>query len=1149
MQKHALQAARLCQCLINCTRTVCLRHRYITKTLLVMKLTILLLTVGFLNVHAKGISQSITFKGKNVSLEKVFAVVKKQTGYFFFYNDVLLQDAKTVNINADNLPLNDFLDKVFAEQELTYNIESKSIIISRKNLTGGLNPGFRPQDFSLGSLLAIPPVTGIVRGPDGQPIANANVVIKGTKKGTITTADGSFSIEANNEDVVIISSIGFADGQITVHNNSLGIVTMTLSESKLDEVQIIAYGTTTKRLNTGNISSINADDIKTQPINNPLLALAGRTTGIVIEQTAGLAGTGLRIKIQGQNSISKGTDPFYVVDGIPYPANLLPTSSSILGNSPNNGTDFSSGTGNPFSFINPGDIESIQILKDADATAIYGSRAANGAILITTKKGKSGRTNVDVNFQQGFGKVTRRMNLLNTQQYLDMRKEAYTNDGMDIPTSTLPVTDKNPSNYDLTVYDLNRYTDWQKVLLGGSSKYTDLQASISGGSNQTTFRLNGSYHRETTVFPGDFSDVKSSIGFNLNHTSSDQKFKLQFSASYLNDNNQLPGEDLTGTALKLSPNAPELYNTDGSLNWERIEVNPSTHDSVSTYINPLRYTLINTNFKTDNLMGNANLSYTILKGLDARASFGYSKLSAKELYATPLNYYLPEERSYSDRFAHYGTSEIKNWIIEPQLTYNTVLGMGHLNVLVGSTFQETNSDNIRYRGSVYPNDMVLADIRSASKVSVLGDHLLSQYNYAALFGKINYNFNNKYIINLTARRDGSSRFGSAEKFHTFGAIGAAWLFSSESFVKDNLSFLSFGKLRGSYGSTGNDQIGNYSFLNIYNVIAGGVPYNGYNGIGPSTHFNPYLQWELTRKLQAGLELGFIQDKILFNVNYYHNQSSNQLVTYTLPYITGFGDVTKNFPATVRNTGWEFSVNTINLKNKLFTWTSSFNMTIARNKLVKFENLEGSPYKEQLAIGAPVNITKVFKYAGINAETGDMQFKSAAGEIVAFPDFEKDRYFPVDIAPRYHGGLQNSFSFKGFDFSFLFQFTKQIAANNRLSGPIGDNLNQSVDVLTRWQKTGDQTDIPKFSTFNYPFYGIFSSYVYSDASYVRLKNASFSWNVPAGWLNPAKIKNVRLYVQGQNLFTITKYTGLDPETKSNSSLPPLRVVTFGAQVTL
>jgi TonB-dependent starch-binding outer membrane protein SusC len=1125
-----------------------------TKTLLrIMKLTTVIMFIFCFQLSARVSSQSITYTARNASLETIFKVIKKQTGYSVFWNKEILSGDHKVSIEAKDMPLENFLDEILKTDKLTYNIEGKVISVRKIQSTQGLNPGLNPKGFSPGSFsLSAPPVTGFVRGLDGQPIAGANVIVKGTKYGTITNIDGSFSIEANKGDKIIVSSVGFIEKQLMINNNDVGVVTLVLSESKLDEVHVIAYGTTSKRLSTSSITGITSQDIKTQPVNNPLLTLAGRATGVTVTQASGLAGSAVTLKIQGQNSIDKGNDPFFVVDGVPYSANLLPTLSNVLGTggSPGTASSLDVGTGNPFTYINPSDIESIEVLKDADATAIYGSRAANGAVLITTKKGKAGKTNIDVTAQAGFGKVAHKLDLLNTQQYLMMRKEAYTNDNVEIPTPSLPIDEKRQDNYDLTVWDQNRYTDWQKELLGGSSQYTDIQTGLSGGTNQTTFRINGGYHRETTVFPGNHDDVKASLGLNLNHASSNQQFKIQFSANYLTDKNQLPAIDLTNKALILSPNAPALYHSDGTLNWETIETNAVSQERVSTFVNPLGEFLNDYQIKGNNLISNLNLSYKVWKGLTLKTTGGYSILNTKEYGTGKLIALAPELRSTRLRGGSYSNGEVKNWIIEPQVDYQTKLISGRFEVLCGATIQQTSNDLQQFSGEGYNSDLVIKSILAASTVTRRGG-LSSEYKYNAIFGRFNYNLNDKYIINITARRDGSSRFGPKNQFHNFGAIGAAWIFSNEEWLKKKFSSLSYGKLRSSYGTTGNDQIGDYNFLSLYNILSSQITYGGSSGIQVTQHSNPYLQWEETKKFQAGLDLGFIRDKILFTVNYFKNRSSNQLITYVLPDITGFPGITKNFPATVENQGWEFSLNTTNIENKAFKWSSLFNITIPENKLVDFPDLASSSYANRMIVGKPVNIFKIYSFSGVNPQTGIYNFNSAKGTVIPNPSTLTDRILIFNPNPKFYGGLQNIFSYSGFDFSFLLQFTRQDAQSFRLGvAPfVGTNANAPVEVLNRWQQPGDQAEFQKFTMNTTLTRAKSSNFIYEDASYIRLKNASLSWNMPVRWIKNIKIDHVRLFVQGQNILTLTNYLGLDPENTSSISLPPLRVVTFGAQILL
>jgi len=1109
------------------------------KLLRIMKLTTVLILAAALHVSAAGHSQKITLSEKNASLEKVFRSIHKQTGFQFVYNDETISLAQKVTINVKDAQLDEVLNICFANQPLSYTLENNAIVVKQK-----LPPS--PQGEK-GQGDEAPPtleISGTVLDPEGNPVIGASVVNKTTGKGTSTDEQGHFSLNVNVGDVLVFTSIGFAKQEFTIKNTSSITITLTKSASKLDEVQIIAYGTTTKRLSTGNISTVKASDIEKQPVNNPLLALQGRVPGLVVTQSTGLPGSGVTVRIQGQNSIIYGNDPLYVIDGVPFTSQLLPNLANILGGSggPNiNGIE--SGRGNPLSFINPADIESIEILKDADATAIYGSRAASGAILITTKKGKAGQTKVDINMQHGWGKVTRKLDMLNTQQYLQMRHEAKLNDNSPIL----------PTDYDINgTWDTTRYTDWQKELIGHTANHTRIQASVSGGNTTTQFLVGAGYFRETTVFPGDFSDQKGSLKFSINHASNNQKFRFELSGNYLTDNNNLINDDPTAPALILAPNAPALYTTDGNLNWA-----PDPVTGFGTWANPLANLHNRYKNNTNNLLSNALVSYQIIKGLNIKSSFGYNKIQTLEYNLVSSKYYDPALAPYLGNFLRYalfGDNTIRSWIIEPQISFQHAVGKGSLEIFIGSTIQQNNSNAERILASGYNNDLVLEDIKAASTITVQST-IASVYKYNALFGRVNYNWQDKYIINLTARRDGSSRFGSQDRFHNFGSVGGAWLFSNEKVILDNLSFLSFGKLRGSYGTTGNDQIGDYQYLHQYTPSTG-LSYQGAVGLEANSLSNPFLQWEETKKLQLGLDLGFFKDRILLNSSYYRNRSSNQLLSYSLPIITGFTSIARNFPATVQNTGWEFSLNTINVKNRHLSWSTNVNVTIPRNKLVDFPDIATSSYASTLAVGAPITLRKVYHFIGVDPATGVYQFADINGSPTFSPNPLTDQTILINTSPKLYGGFQNTIQYKRFQLDILLQFVQQKGLNyffGNISGA-AFNINQPTTVLQRWQKQGDITSIQRYNSdyslimpaINTAF---LSDAAWDDASYIRLKNVSLSLQLPEKWKQKLHLQNFRLFTQGQNLLTITNYKGLDPETMSTTNLPPLKILTLGLQVTL
>ena len=1124
----------------------CLRGQTkINQLLLVMQLTGILLTLCCLTATAK-VNSQITLRVNNVPLKEVFNQIHEQSGFDIFYNGELLRDAGTVTMDVNNVTLQQALDASLKGKQLSYRITEQTVVISAIQppvLTGGT-----PH-----SLLIATPITGIVRGADGKPLEGVNVIIKGSNVGTVTDVNGKFSIDAKSKDKLVFSSIGFSSREIIVDINSRAIdIALNINLSPLDEVQVQAYGTTSRRFSVGNITTVKGDDIIKQPVNNPLLALSGYVSGVFITQNTGVPGGGITVRIQGQNSIAGGNDPLIVIDGVPFPTQLPAAGrDGILGSSGGGGAGAGNvAAGNPLTFINPSDIESIDVLKDADATSIYGSRAGNGAILITTKQGKFGKTKFDLNLQKGWGKVTRFLQVLDRRQYLDMRYEAFRND------STSPSLNGFPPANDLLLWDTSRSTNWQKLLIGSTSKVTNINANVSGGTSGLQYLIGGTYRDETTVFPGDFADQKGSIHFSVNSNSLNQRFKMQFSGNYMLDDNKLPGSDYTEVANQLEPIAPAVYNPDGTLNWAPDAFGKSTWD------NPLVRSLYNKyENKTVNLLANAIFSYTIFKGMEVKTSLGYNSLQTKDFNGVTLDGFKPEDRPYVARRAEYGDRQMSSWIIEPQLTYKRNILSGKLDGFLGMSIQQNRAISGSIIGVGYSNDQVLEDPRAALSL-IAGNSSVSEYKYNAAFGRVNYNWEDKYIINLNGRRDGSSRFGSQNHFHNFGSIGTAWIFSQEPFMEESSAILSFGKLRFSYGTTGNDQIGDYSYLSLYGISNAGVPYQNTNGLIGSGLSNPYLEWEETNKLQYGIDLAFFKDKLIFGATYSRNHSSNQLLPYQLPSVTGYNSIIRNFPATVQNTSWEFTITTTNIKTKQFSWTTSFNLTLPQNKLIAFPDLEKSTYASQLNVGRPLQSTKVYHYLGVDPAMGEYQVADKDGKPTANPNPETDQTVFVNTLPKLYGGFQNRISFNGFELDFSFQFVQQKGRNIFFNNGtiIGPGVfstgvsNQPVSILDRWKQPGDIVDVRKFST---DFIGSFlamnlakqSDALFTDASYARLKNLSMSWELPYKWKQKMMLQNCRLYIQGQNLLTITKYKGTDPENQDQSSLPPLKIWTAGVQLAL
>jgi TonB-linked SusC/RagA family outer membrane protein len=962
----------------------------------------------------------------------------------------------------------------------------------------------------------------------------ASVVIRKLKKSGMTDDNGEFVLHdvPDGEYEVEISFVGYETRRTTVVvENHEGRVVADLKQfhSQLDETIVKGYYTTTNRLNTGNVTKIKGEDIQKQPVSDPIMALEGRVSGLYIQQSSGIPGASMIVRLRGQNSIANGNNPLYIVDGVPFTSTPL-TNSSIGGGAIGYGGTTAGSGMSPFNNINPADIESIEVLKDADATAIYGSRGANGVILISTKKGKAGDSKFLANVYSGAGAVTRKMELLNTQQYLQVRHQAFINDGQ---TPTSDDVDINGQ------WDTTRYTDWQKVLIGRTAKFTNAQASLSGGNANTQFILGGGYNRQTTVFPGNYEDDKASIHLNVNHASANQKFHVLASAGYVNDNSIIPQADFTGN-LNIAPDAPALYDANGNINWQN-----------GTFNNPMAGTFKNARAVTNTLTGNLNLSYEIFHGLQVKSSFGYTNMQMNQTnqQSAMSAYGPPDPNNRENQFA---TSNLNTWIIEPQLDYSRKIGHGNLAVIVGTTHQQNKQNSIGQTALGFASDALIPNVTAANAVVITGAAQETEYHYVAFFGRINYNWEEKYLVNVTARRDGSSRFGSNNQFGNFGAVGAGWIFTKEKLIEHNLSFLSFGKLRASYGTTGNDQIGDYQFLSTYTPYPG-TSYQGISTLYPTIIANPYFGWELVKKLEGGIELGFLKDRILLTASYYHNRTGNQLVGEPLPYTTGFNVIQANLPAVVQNTGTEVVLNTINIQGKSFTWSTSINLSIPRNKLISFPGLAtNARFNRKYSIGKPLSSKPTYHYTGLNAQTGIYTFEDVNhdGAINS-----KDLQFLKQVTQNYYGGIQNSFSYKGWHLDFLVQFVKQTAlnylANFKTPGFISQN--QTLSILNSWHAPGDNSAIQKYTQMGGAVNNAYGTYIGSDAvisdgSFIRLKNLSLAYTLPTEWQRKLHLQNTRIYIQGQNLLTITGYKGLDPETQG-WSLPPLRMITGGIQVGL
>jgi len=1120
-------------------KTLCKKRKLLNpQTLRIMKITAFMICAFFIHVSAATLAQTVTLSEHKASLEKVINEIKQQTGYSFFYNQDWLQQAKPVDLVVKDESLDAVLKACFADQPFDFAIVNKTIVLKLKKV-----PTINPN----GNAVPIT-VTGKVFDGTGQPMPNVNVREKGTQNGTTTDGKGTYSLTVtDNNSIVTFTFIGYEPQELQAKNIPNGsTITLKPAENNLKEVVISkGYYNEKRLLSTSDVSVVDSKTISEQPVSDPIQALIGRVPGLDIQQTSGLPGAYATIHIRGLNSIANGNDPYYIVDGVPVSSVSLssPYAQSALGYG--GGIQNGGGGLSPFNILNPDDIENIEVLKDADATSIYGTKGANGVIIITTKKGKAGETKVNFDLSQGIGQVSHFMDLLNTSQYLQMMHRAYANDG--VPFPTLSDAAQGDPNFDINgVWDTTRYTNWQKVLIGNTAHYTNAQGSISGGNANTQFLISGGYSRSTTVFPDNYDgDKKASLNFSLTHTSANQKFHVLFSGGYGYETNDVPYADLT-SQITLPPDAPSLFHPDGTLNWQN-------YNGSYTFFNPLSY--VNTNYysSANNLISNLTLSYQLLPGLMLQSSFGYNHVENNQVQLKPATTTEPPPYNPPSRDgSNYSNGISQGWIIEPQLSYQKKIGKGQLNVLLGGTVQQTSYSSLAQYSNDFANDALITDPLAGSQQGFLG-YSNSLTRYVALVARVGYSWDDKYILNLTANRDGSSNFGPGKQYGNFGSVGTGWIFSKEKAVTDAAPWLSLGKLRASYGTTGDGELTPYQYLSTYSPNS--LAYQRTTILVPNGLTNPYFAWEVDKKLEGGLDLGFLKDRISLSIDYYRNRTSNQLTGYTLPQITGFSSVVENLPATIQNTGLEVELHTINFQTTDFNWSTSVTFTLPNNKLVSFYNFATSGYQYSYTLGHSLYTQKLYQYTGVNPQTGVYNFVSTSGDPVN-PNFPQDMVPSQPITQKYYGGLQNSFSYKGISLDVFIQFVKQLGYSYQeyfnvpgLDGAANfGGSNEPTAILGAWQTSGQIASTQRYygtdgntATAYQNFRS--STGVISDASFIKIKNVALSYKLPVAWQQWAHMQNAKIYLNGQNLYTFTKYIGLDPETPG-LGLPPLRVIMLG-----
>ncbi len=974
------------------------------------------------------------------------------------------------------------------------------------------------------------PQTGIhttlaVANETGTMLPSATVQDTAIHKFYYTGQDGTTTIISDNKKVTLkVTYIGMDPTTITLTNNTPVTIRLSPSDRSLDEVITTGYGTGTKRNNTGDRSTINRQQLTPLPNEDLQTTLEGRIPGLLVTPTSGIYGSSINLTIRGQSSIYNNDDPLYVIDKVIF----APGNQSMLNLPANN----SSGSLSPFSLISPSDIEKFDVLKDADATAIYGSRGANGVVLITTRRDTATTTRFGLRFSTGISYAPLSLHLMNTPQYLAMRRQAFQNDQLTMTPGTAP---------DFLVWDTTHYTNWSKWMIGDAAHTDNLQATIAGTYKNNTWFLSLSGLHETTVFPDHPTHLHGNSCFDFDHHSKDNRLDLRLSGLIgLDQNNQFIGLDPTYFQLT-TPDAPAVKNPDGSLYFAPNPI---------PYANSLSLLRQTYQANSYNYLVDADASYRLFACLTLQANLGFNSIGNHEFGETPISAQDPSTQpTGTSFFAH---TSYTSKIFEPQAEIKKQLRHLKLSLLTGYSWQQEIANTNSLVAMGYTNDAWLRRQSTAANTTPL-PAASTNYTYRAMFSRINLNWDDRYILNLTGRRDGTNRFGPGIQYGNFYAAGAAVIFTRFKIIQDALPALSFGKLHASIGVTGNDQIGDHhqSSFAPTNIAA----FDNIPGFFSSNQVLSGTSWETIHKREIALDLGFIHDRLLLTIARYRHQSKDQLLPEAYPSNLGSMDVFRNWPAVLQNSGWECSLSTRIIVTQDFSWTVDLNWSLPINRLVSFPNLDQTPFSNILVVGQSATVDKGWRFTGVDPTTGIFQFRDLNhdGQIT-----DSDRTVIGHLDPKGFGGITNTFRYKHFQLSFLLD-ARIISGSNYLTALYANNppgsfrystTNAPTELTGRWQTTGQRSAFQKVTTSltTTPASTAISYYTGSSAlltntSFIRLKNIMLSYQAPINLARQHRT-TLTIFAAGNNLFTITPYKDVDPEIQSATILPLLRTVEAG-----
>lgn len=1165
---------------------------YSSKILRAMKLTILFMFFGVFLLSAKTYSQKVSYKGQNVSLESLLKDLGQQSGYYLFYKYNDIKDVKIKNIQLNNVDLEIAVAKVLEDLPFEFKLRENTIIINKLVVGNAQKTAPTSQQQR--------PISGTVSNAAGEVLHGATVMIKNTQTHVITDELGAFRFpDVPAGAILVVSFIGYDPQEVTVGDRTTLSITLVDQEKDLDEVIVIGYGTVEKSDLTGSVSQVNVEDLTKAPVASFDQALAGRVAGVQVSSAEdGQPGEGMNIVIRGANSLTQDNSPLYVIDGFPV-------------------------EGPETAGINPDDIESITVLKDASATAIYGSRAANGVIVIETKKGKIGRPVVTFNSSVGPQNVPKTMEMLSPYEFVKYEIERYGDSGL----ARYAPADLNPSHasYDPGGYSLESYRNYKGVNWQDQLFKTGLTQihnfSVRGGAEGTRYSISGSmYDQDAIIMNTGYNRYQTRIS--LDQTVS-EKLKVGMNANYSHQKayGQILGRTSATSSTTISGYL--LYSTwgyrpvtgrEGDIDYELGDVldgivdEDLSDEDTDFRINPLvsaRETLRER--RTNTFTGNGYATYDFTKELQLKVTGGLQSImyrndafyNSKTVRGAPVSL---RPNNINGVNGSIRNTQRFEWLNENTLTYKKRINRVHrLEAMVGMTHQARRTTLDGFSAIKVPNEEL--GIQGLPQGEPLENFMeASENRLQSYFTRVNYNYRSKYLFTATMRADGSSKFAPEHRWGYFPSGAFAWNMGRENFFKD-VPAISDAKLRISYGVTGNNRVTDFAYLPAaeWNDLASYSFNNSpYFGLNMDRLSNPNLKWESTAQFDIGYDLSLFKERINFVFDWYRKTTHDLLLNAQIPYTTGYSTAYKNI-GSVRNEGLEFTLNTVNLRSKDFTWESNFNISFNKNKILALNEDQPNMLSSMTSfvtrmaqepmyiaeVGAPAAMfygqvwDGVYQYSDFDEiapgvyrlklnipdngdsrdiiQPGDIKYRDLNGDGVIDAS---DKTVIGNGLPKHIGGFTNNFSYKGFDLNVLFQWSygNDLLNANRLifEGNITNvhHFNQYASWVDRWTPENQSNTMHRVGGGGPQ---VISSRVIEDGSYLRLKTVMLSYNIPQSVTKKLGINSLRVSAAAQNLYTWTNYSGMDPEVSVRntvltpgfdfSAYPHARTVVFGLRAAL